>query len=129
MMEFCDVCQNMLYTQIDEERLKFCCKNCNFTKYKDAQHDKMQEIERKIKDDAFNNRLTWLRDDFDGMKAFTDKMFSPFIKYDKTLPRVNNIKCPNCKPEVNEVIYVKYDHDNMNYLYYCCNCEHFWHRG
>jgi hypothetical protein len=48
-----------------------------------AFHDKMQEIERKIKDDAFNNRLTWLRDDFDGMKAFTDKMFSPFIKYDK----------------------------------------------
>lgn len=45
--------------------------------------DKMQEIERKIKDDAFNNRLTWLRDDFDGMKAFTDKMFSPFVKYDK----------------------------------------------
>lgn len=48
-----------------------------------AFHDKMQEIERKIKDDAFANRLTWLRDDFDGMKAFTDKMFSPFIKYDK----------------------------------------------
>lgn len=48
-----------------------------------AFHDKMQEIERKIKDDAFNNRLTWLRDDFDGMKAFTDKMFSPFVKYDK----------------------------------------------
>lgn len=48
-----------------------------------AFHDKMQEIERKIKDDAFNNRLTWLRDDFDGMKGFTDKMFSPFVKYDK----------------------------------------------
>lgn len=48
-----------------------------------AFHDKMQEIERKIKDDAFANRLTWLRDDFDGMKAFTDKMFSPFVKYDK----------------------------------------------
>lgn len=46
-------------------------------------HDKMQEIERTIKDAAFNNRLTWLRDDFDGMKAFTDKMFTPFVKYDK----------------------------------------------
>jgi hypothetical protein len=46
-------------------------------------HDKMQEIERKIKNDAFENRLTWLRDDFDGMKGFTDKMFSPFVKYDK----------------------------------------------
>lgn len=48
-----------------------------------AFHDKMQEIERTIKDAAFNNRLTWLRDDFDGMKAFTDKMFTPFIRYDK----------------------------------------------
>lgn len=46
-------------------------------------HDKMQELERTVKDAAFANRLTWLRDDFDGMKAFTDKMFTPFVKYDK----------------------------------------------
>jgi hypothetical protein len=48
-----------------------------------AFHDKLQDLERKIKEDAFANRLTWLRDDFDGMKAFTDKMFTPFVKYDK----------------------------------------------
>lgn len=48
-----------------------------------AFHDKMIEIEKKIKDDAFNNRLAWFRDDFDGVKTFTDKMFSPIIKLDK----------------------------------------------
>ncbi len=48
-----------------------------------AFHDKMLEIEKKIRDDAFNNRLAWFRDDFDGVKTFTDKMFSPIIKLDK----------------------------------------------
>jgi hypothetical protein len=52
------------------------------------------------------------------------------IKYDPTLPRVNNIQCVNesCtgKGKPNEVIYLKYDFVNMKYLYYCCHCEQFW---
>ncbi len=46
-------------------------------------HDKMLEIEKKIKDDAFANRLAWLRDDYDGIKNITDKLFTPIIKLDK----------------------------------------------
>lgn len=46
-------------------------------------HDKMQEIEAKIKEDCFKNRLTWLRDDYDGLKPAVDRLFTPIIKYDK----------------------------------------------
>jgi hypothetical protein len=46
-------------------------------------HDKLKEIENKIVDDAFQNRLAWFKDDFDGNKSFVSKLFSPIIKIDK----------------------------------------------
>jgi hypothetical protein len=60
--------------------------------------------------------------------ANLNSYLTPNIKYDLTLPRVSNIVCPNdsCKPNANEVIYIKYDHANMKYLYFCCHCDHFW---
>jgi len=45
--------------------------------------DKMLEIEKKIVEDAFENRLTWLDDDFDGIKSVVSKLFNPIVKYDK----------------------------------------------
>jgi hypothetical protein len=45
--------------------------------------DKMLEIEKKIIDDAFENRLTWLEDDYDGIKSVVGKLFTPIVKYDK----------------------------------------------
>lgn len=46
-------------------------------------HDKMVEIERKIRDECFENRLTWLKDDYDGMKNVVDRLFWPIVKLDK----------------------------------------------
>ena len=46
-------------------------------------HDKMKEIENKIIDDAFVNRLAWFKDDFDGNKSFVAKLFSPMVKLHK----------------------------------------------
>jgi hypothetical protein len=46
-------------------------------------HDKLKEIENKVIDDAFNNRLLWFKDDFDGNKSFVSKLFSPIVKVDK----------------------------------------------
>lgn len=46
-------------------------------------HDKMKEIESKIIDDAFTNRLAWFKDDFDGNKSFVSKLFTPIVKIDK----------------------------------------------
>ena len=46
---------------------------------------------------------------------------------DPTLPRLYNIQCPNdeCKTE-NGVIYIRYDSDNLKYLYICVDCDTKW---
>ena len=60
-----------------------------------------------------------------------------FTKLDPTLPRTQNIKCPNrsCpsnhKSETgeeakNEVIYLRYDDVNLNYVYICTQCDTIW---
>jgi hypothetical protein len=46
-------------------------------------HDKLKEIEAKVIEDAFQNRLAWFKDDFDGNKSFVSKLFSPIVKIDK----------------------------------------------
>jgi hypothetical protein len=46
-------------------------------------HDKMREIEGRVIDEAFENRMAWFRDDYDGNKGFVAKLFNPIVKYDK----------------------------------------------
>ena len=124
-MKFCAHCENMLYMSVIkpenslEQKLVYYCKNCD-----------NQEIQNRGKLDASilvidDNKL----DDVTRYSHYLNKN----LKYDPTLPRVNNILCANleCKKdpsEANEVIYMKYDHTNMQYLYYCCHCDHFWKR-
>jgi len=45
--------------------------------------EKMQEIEKRVIDAAFENRLSWLDDDYDGIRSVVAKLFSPIIKIDK----------------------------------------------
>ena len=55
-----------------------------------------------------------------------------YTKLDPTLPRRNNIPCPNneCdshkKGKNSEVIYLRYDDTNMKYIYLCCKCDNSW---
>jgi len=56
-----------------------------------------------------------------------------FTKYDPTLPRINNIQCPNenCKTNTEsdvkpDVLYIRYDEDNLKYLYMCSTCDTTW---
>lgn len=101
----------MLYMKVEGDennKLRLYCKNCSFSRIEDS-------ATACVATKNFSS-------DANSYKSF----MTPHIKYDPALPRVNNIKCPECQPEKNEVIYLKYDHDNMKYLYFCCNCEHFW---
>ena len=111
-MKFCKVCDNMLYIKSEDSRLTYYCRHCNFS-----------NDEAPGSHCIFEN--SYVDDDLRFKQYATDN-----IKYDKTLPRVNNIKCPNgdCKRngKEEEVIYLKYDQENMKYLYYCCHCSTFW---
>lgn len=117
-MKFCNVCQNMMYIQVDTvestPKLQYYCKNCN-NRVEESKVDGTPVEERNFVDDSgtFKSYMT------------------PFIRFDPTLPRVSNITCTNpvCTArdkDDNEVIYIKYDHENMKYLYFCCHCQHFW---
>lgn len=59
-------------------------------------------------------------------------IINKYTKLDPTLPRIYNVKCPNgdCKTNKDnvtaEVIYVRYDDDNLKYLYICSECDTTW---
>jgi hypothetical protein len=46
-------------------------------------HDKMKELENKIIDDAFTNRLVWFKNNYGGNKDVVSNMFTPIVKHDK----------------------------------------------
>lgn len=133
-MKFCKVCDNMLYVKVDtDEGLTFYCKNCNFSHVQKKDGETLPVSTSRMTLDAQRSTLDDncvidinYSDDARNYSVF----MTPNIKYDMTLPRVNNIPCPRCEETKrkgeNEVIYIKYDPINMKYLYFCCNCEHFW---
>ena len=59
-------------------------------------------------------------------------MINEYTKLDPTLPRCNNIPCPNdncvCNTEdkENNVIYIRYDDINLKYMYLCTYCDTTW---
>lgn len=109
-MKFCNLCDNMLYIHTDGSDLAFKCKNCGFVAPQTGTGSIL--ISERQVDKSFAVNL--------------NNFLTPNIKHDPSLPHVNNIPCPNCKPKENDVIYIKYDGENMKYLYFCCKCDHFW---
>ena len=109
-MKFCSECENMLYT-----------KNCGF------------ESKKK----AINEDCAIYTKDYNVSDISCEYIINEHTYKDPTLPRVNDIKCknPNCptnQPEFpldnREVVYIKYDKENMYFVYICCHpeCKHIW---
>ena len=113
-MKFCQ-CGNMFYVSVNEEKkLVYYCKSCNTKEVKQT-----NESELIISDNKIDDSIKY------------SQYINKYIKFDPSLPRVNNIKCTNDKcsnkdDTKSEVIFIKYDTMNMKYLYYCCHCDHFW---
>jgi hypothetical protein len=59
-------------------------------------------------------------------------IINKYTKFDPTLPRINNILCPNAdcptntKNKEREIIYIRYDEVNMKYVYLCSDCDSIW---
>jgi len=116
-MEFCNFCNNMMYIKDDEDdkfNVKLYCKCCSY--------------EKQISNE--NSSTLILQNTYD-KKVDYKKHINPNIEYDITIPHVDNICCPNenCskkESEKNDVMYIKIDHINLIYVYYCTYCKHFW---
>jgi aspartate carbamoyltransferase regulatory subunit len=70
-----------------------------------------------------------------GEQSFSN-IINKYTKFDPTLPRVNNILCPNAECKTNtskdvarEIIYIRYDDTNMKYVYLCAGCDTVWKSG
>jgi DNA-directed RNA polymerase subunit M/transcription elongation factor TFIIS len=114
-MKFCTLCDNFLYVKLNDNKEQvYFCKNCNNEEVSST-NDKSECV---LDNNYINDNMNY--------KQYVSK----YLKHDKTLPRVNNIPCPNpgcTKGEKdNKVLFVKYDFENMKYLYHCCHCSQFW---
>ena len=70
----------------------------------------------------------------DTTNKHVSSQITPYTKHDPTLPRTNNMICPNdaCRtnhptsPEPREIINFRYDDRNMMYAFICTSCDHTW---
>ena len=115
-MKFCKHCDNMLYLKLVDDdseesaikKPKYVCNNCNNNNEYD-QND--------------NSCLFKIDYNLDNIKK--SSFINPFIYEDITLPRAEGIKCPNanCPKAKSEIIYIKYDNENMKFIYICLDCH------
>jgi len=117
-MHFCTICFNMYYIRINSDnpnQLVYYCRNCgNEDKLLAVENVCVSKTQIKKNDQSFNN------------------IINKYTKLDPTLPRVNNILCPNkdcptnTKEAEREIIYIRYDDVNIKYVYLCSECDFVW---
>lgn len=105
----------MLYVNINEEKdLTYYCKSCG--------HKEVQPKENGSICIVDDNQIS------DALKY--SQYVNKYLKYDPTLPRVEDIQCPHVDctrgDKKNEVIYINYDPQAMKYVYFCCHCDYAW---
>ena len=129
-MKFCTECQNMYYISIDEANPNNLNYYCRFCGHKD------EEISQ--------NGVVVLKTQLKKSEQKFNHMVNKYTKYDPTLPRKTSMKCPNelCNDQSaaatataataaataagSDIIYLRYDDENMKYLYICSNCNFTW---
>jgi DNA-directed RNA polymerase subunit M/transcription elongation factor TFIIS len=117
-MHFCSVCQNMYYIRInadDTNKLIYYCRHCgNEDSTISTGNVCVSKTQLKKSEQSFHH------------------VINQYTKLDPTLPRINNILCPNAECETNtkekarEIIYIRYDDKNMKYVYLCSTCNTVW---
>ena len=113
---FCDNCDNVMYVYLDrkvkpselsepsESKLYLYCKKCQNKK-------------------EYTGNLLYSNDNYIDLSESINS--NKFINYDITLPHIKSakIECPNSKcvsiteKKSSDIIYIKYDKDNMKYIY------------
>lgn len=131
-MKFCLECHNMLYLSLspiktiegEEENdanneelmteLVYYCRHCG---HRENQNQ--------------NETIILNEKHFQDEDSKLKHIINPYTKFDPTLPRVK-IPCPNqvCKSNTtsteSEVLFIRYNTQNLKYLYLCCHCDTTW---
>ena len=117
-MHFCSNCSNMYYIRInadDPNKLVYYCRTCgNEDSLLASENICVSKINIKKSEQTFSH------------------IINKYTKFDPTLPRIDNILCPNAECSTNkdgkqrEIIYIRYDDINMKYVYLCSECDTTW---
>ena len=117
-MHFCSQCSNMYYIRINEDdpnKLIYYCRKCgNEDSLLASKNICVSRTQIKKTEQSFSH------------------IINKYTKDDPTLPRINNIQCPNPNCATNkdgkerEIIYIRYDDVNMKYVYLCSDCDTVW---
>ena len=120
-MHFCNQCQMMYYIRINEDdpnKLVYYCRNC-------GNEDSLLNVDNVCVSKTQIKK---------GEQNF-EHIINKYTKMDPTLPRVNNILCPNQECDTNkekasekdrEIISIRYDDINLKYIYMCSTCDKVW---
>ena len=113
-LKFCPVCRYYLYLNVEENNCSRICRNCG--------HTEKEEHGSLISETLVKDRAS------EGYKI----LLNEFTRQDPTLPHLKTMKCPraDCKSNAGgaekDVIYIKYDAENLKYLYICNVCGEHW---
>jgi DNA-directed RNA polymerase subunit M/transcription elongation factor TFIIS len=119
-MNFCQNCNNMYYVKLSKDNdstLVYSCRKCG-------------DENTNLSEDSICVSKTYFKSNEQNLESFVNK----YTKYDPTLPRIYNMKCPNTECETNSeesekvcvIISLRYDNINMKYLYICNECDYVW---
>jgi DNA-directed RNA polymerase subunit M/transcription elongation factor TFIIS len=117
-MRFCTVCGNMYYIRLsldNANQLVYYCRNCGNEDTNISQEDLIISSSATVSNDI-------------NISSHINR----YTKFDPTLPRVDNILCPNADCSTNthqtpkEIIQYRYDDVNMRYVNICSTCDTTW---
>jgi len=121
-MKFCSKCDNMYYIAIsddNENQLSHYCRFCGNKESNYADDICVLSTNNTSGDQIYNYTM------------------NEYTKHDPTLPRIYNIECPNPTCKTNElsdsgkkkpaeIVYMRYDDNNLKYTYICVECDTSW---
>ena len=113
-LKFCPTCRTYLCFEVQDNSCSLQCRTCG---YREAQTKGGLVSEIYVKERTSEAHKIILNE---------------FTRQDPTLPHSRDMKCPNgsCASNVGsaerDVIYLKYDAENLKFLYICNVCGQHW---
>lgn len=116
-MDFCTNDGNLLYECVSDNKLKYVCYLCG------EEYD-IEKLSNKNKKCVYKQNYN--------VNQYSYKTYiNDNIYDDPTIPTTTNVKCINVKCESNNgkpsrIKYIKYNKEEMKFIYCCCLCKSKW---